>query len=271
MEFTSKKTKRNPNFTRAEIDVLLKQIEIYKDVIYNNKQNTTAIHSRKRHVWELITKEVNTVNMYGLEREHEEVRKKWTCLASDTRKKFATYKRAIGHGAMFAPEMSSMDFRVAKIVDTVNKQEDDLDSTDMKFLEMVNDTSNEGPVEEEDQDSKLNILAESSNTSTPSCSNEETFLINRPVSPSSDNNAQAAELEPALKRRRHNSDNERSQKRFSGSIEEQRLAVEKCRLGVEERRLMIEEERLAIERERMDIERQQLQIARHKYGGLKLM
>ncbi|XP_052240711.1 myb/SANT-like DNA-binding domain-containing protein 4 [Dreissena polymorpha] len=263
-----KRIRRNPNFTWPEIDALLKEIDKYKDIIYS-KQNTSSVHLRKRLVWEMITKEVNKACPTGHERDFEEIRKKWTCLASETRRKFVNIEKAAGHSE-FAPELTDVDLRVAQIV-RHNSSSQDTEMTDLETKLAVLKDCAESTVEVKnvDQDSKTSTEEDSSDTEDE----EENSTASCKLRTSASESAAFASLSPSLgtcgQKRPLTDEDEDTQNTLYAKqpldVAQQQMCVEKRRLEIEEKRLHIEEQRLEIEKKRLDIENQKLMLAKQKF------
>lgn len=84
--------KRCPNFSAAEISVLTDEVESKKDILFS-KQNSTVSNALKRDAWKEVALKVNAVNTTGYVRTGEEMKKKWICLSSESRKKLALNRR----------------------------------------------------------------------------------------------------------------------------------------------------------------------------------
>ncbi|XP_061173718.1 myb-related transcription factor, partner of profilin-like [Saccostrea echinata] len=84
--------KRCPNFSSAEITVLTDEVEKGKDILFS-RQNSTVSNSLKKETWNKIATKVNAVNTTDHIRSGEEMKKKWTCLSSESRKKLALNRR----------------------------------------------------------------------------------------------------------------------------------------------------------------------------------
>lgn len=84
--------KRCLNFSAAEISVLTDEVESKKDILFS-KQNSTVSNALKRDAWKEVALKVNAVNTTGYVRTGEEMKKKWICLSSESRKKLALNRR----------------------------------------------------------------------------------------------------------------------------------------------------------------------------------
>eukprot|EP00105_Crassostrea_gigas_P004176 XP_011417310.1 PREDICTED: myb-related transcription factor, partner of profilin-like [Crassostrea gigas] len=86
--------KRNPNFSEAEIQILLKEVEKCKGVLFS-KLSTVTTNNTKKRVWEAICEKVNSCNSSGHARNVDDIRKKWTTYMSETKKKVAKQRREL--------------------------------------------------------------------------------------------------------------------------------------------------------------------------------
>lgn len=86
--------KRNPNFSEAEIQIILKEVEKCKGVLFS-KLSTVTTNNTKKRVWEAICEKVNSCNSSGHARNVDEIRKKWTTYMSETKKKAAKQRREL--------------------------------------------------------------------------------------------------------------------------------------------------------------------------------
>ncbi|XP_071133466.1 myb/SANT-like DNA-binding domain-containing protein 4 [Mytilus edulis] len=84
--------KRSPNFTSQEIQILTDEVEKNKSLLFSRLTNT-ATNSAKKRGWEAVCSMMNAVNDTDHLRTVEEIRKKWTCYVSSTKKKLAENKR----------------------------------------------------------------------------------------------------------------------------------------------------------------------------------
>eukprot|EP00105_Crassostrea_gigas_P003661 XP_011416591.1 PREDICTED: myb-related transcription factor, partner of profilin-like [Crassostrea gigas] len=91
-EVSSRMAKRCPNFSAAEISVLTDEVVSKKDILFS-KQNSTVSNALKRDAWKEVALKVNAVNTTGYVRTGEEMKKKWICLSSESRKKLALNRR----------------------------------------------------------------------------------------------------------------------------------------------------------------------------------
>lgn len=78
--------KRKANFTKQELEVLVANVQARKDILFT-KRNTPVSNQAKQHAWECITRKVNSVeSVMGEHRTVNDVRRKWVCLLSETKK-----------------------------------------------------------------------------------------------------------------------------------------------------------------------------------------
>ncbi|XP_062602132.1 uncharacterized protein LOC134263768 [Saccostrea cucullata] len=73
--------KRNPNFTNAEITILVEEVEKRKDVLFS-KHNSTVTNQAKKGEWDHICSKVNSVNTSYIS-SAEELKKKWSAISSE--------------------------------------------------------------------------------------------------------------------------------------------------------------------------------------------
>ncbi|XP_065923728.1 myb/SANT-like DNA-binding domain-containing protein 4 [Magallana gigas] len=102
----ARNSKRNPNFSGSELSILTEEVEKRKQLLFA-KQSTTVCNSMKRKAWEDITKQVNAVNCSNVMHSGEDVKKKWTCMSRESKKKLALNKREqrkIGGGDLYHPK-----------------------------------------------------------------------------------------------------------------------------------------------------------------------
>lgn len=78
--------KRKANFTKQELEVLIANVQARKDILFT-KRNTPVSNQAKQHAWDCIARKVNSVETIGSEhRTVNDVRRKWVCLLSETKK-----------------------------------------------------------------------------------------------------------------------------------------------------------------------------------------
>ncbi|GAB1598713.1 uncharacterized protein LOC115229563 [Argonauta hians] len=78
--------KRKANFTKQELEVLVANVQARKDILFT-KRNTPVSNQAKQHAWECIARKVNSVeSVMGEHRTVNDVRRKWVCLLSETKK-----------------------------------------------------------------------------------------------------------------------------------------------------------------------------------------
>ncbi|ROL47357.1 Myb/SANT-like DNA-binding domain-containing protein 4 [Anabarilius grahami] len=76
--------KRNKNFTRQELEVLVEEISTRKKVLLGKLDNNISMHN-KRHAWERVAEAVSAVTNSA--RDADGVRKKWADLKSAVKNK----------------------------------------------------------------------------------------------------------------------------------------------------------------------------------------
>lgn len=109
--------KRSPNFTSQEIQILTDEVEKNKSLLFSRLTNT-ATNSAKKRGWEAVCSKMNAVNDTDHLRTVEEIRKKWTCYVSSTKKKLAENKRESRRTGGGPPPnaVSSVEEKVAGII-----------------------------------------------------------------------------------------------------------------------------------------------------------
>lgn len=96
--------KRNPNFSEMELKILLDEVESHKKYYLVNIEWSWQTILKKR-VWEGICEKVNSVST-GHSRTVEELSKKWSTNASDTKKISSNRRVALKTGGgSFPPEL----------------------------------------------------------------------------------------------------------------------------------------------------------------------
>ncbi|XP_061166219.1 myb-related transcription factor, partner of profilin-like [Saccostrea echinata] len=214
--------KRCPNFSSAEITVLTDEVEKGKDILFS-RQNSTVSNSLKKETWNKIATKVNAVNTTDHIRSGEEMKKKWTCLSSESRKKLALNRReqkktgggSLPSGAAFRP-------------------------IDEKIEGIIGETSISGI------EGGIDVLeTESARETSPS---KSTDAVN--------GSEMSYKGTRGYIKRSKNSCNDDITLRLVAT-EEERLVVEKKRLEMEEKRLKVEERRLEIAEQQLQIQREQ--------------
>lgn len=103
--------KRKANFTKQELEVLVANVQARKDVLFT-KRNTPVSNQAKQHAWECIARKVNSVETVGGEhRTVNDVRRKWVCLLSETKKAEMQRRRrmaAAGTGSTVSSSVSGI-------------------------------------------------------------------------------------------------------------------------------------------------------------------
>lgn len=109
--------KRSPNFSSAEIQTLLDEVEKNKDIIFSKLSNVVTNAAKKR-AWESICERINSCNSSAHTRTVEEIRKKWSSYTSDTKKKASQQRReSLKTGGGPPPlELNAMQDRVVGII-----------------------------------------------------------------------------------------------------------------------------------------------------------
>ncbi|XP_062595306.1 myb/SANT-like DNA-binding domain-containing protein 4 [Saccostrea cucullata] len=112
--------KRNPNFSSAEIQVLLDEVERNKEVIFCKLSNIVTNAAKKR-AWESICEKINSCNSSSHTRTVEEIRKKWSSYTSDAKKKASQQRRESAKTGGGPPpiELDALQDRVVGIIENL--------------------------------------------------------------------------------------------------------------------------------------------------------
>ena len=110
--------KRRQNFSKSELEMLTVEVERHKEVLFS-KLNNSVTKSAKDRLWQVIADRVNGVQD-GVCRTAEEVRKKWSNVASDFKKREALqrreYKKTGGGPAAEGSYRTPIDEKLAGVV-----------------------------------------------------------------------------------------------------------------------------------------------------------
>ena len=109
-------SKRRPNFTGPEMEVLFQGVESKRDILFS-PVSAGYNSSKKKEAWEDITGDINTVSGEG--RTAAEVKKKWADVKSEAKKRISKHRRdmlATGDGTA-DPGLSERDQRVEAIME----------------------------------------------------------------------------------------------------------------------------------------------------------
>jgi hypothetical protein len=92
----SEKSKRRPNFTSDEVEVLVSSMRKRKCIIEAKfsaviEVETSITAASKEKAWQEVAKELTAVST--VERTVDEVKKKWSCLKSATKGKLADKRK----------------------------------------------------------------------------------------------------------------------------------------------------------------------------------
>ena len=202
--------KKSSNFVKAEIDVLVDEVECRRDVLFG-KLSMSLTSDMKREGWGKVAEKVSEVSG-GEVRSAKAVKKKWSDMASSLKRKEAARRREInmtGGGELVGEELSGVEQRVVGMlaVEAIDGVEGGVD-VGVERQESVGKESLD--MNEQQQ---FNTSKKRGNAANEM---DEVLVIER--------------------------------QRLA--VEEERLAVEKRRLAVEEKRLAVEEERLQFEKMR---------------------
>jgi len=109
--------KKSCNFTKAEIEVLVNEVDLNKETLFG-KLNMQLTADMKKKCWEGIANKVNEVGA-GEVRSEKAVHKKWTGLTSRTKKAEAGRRRemfATGAGEYSQATASDMELKVINLM-----------------------------------------------------------------------------------------------------------------------------------------------------------
>nr|XP_034334014.1 myb/SANT-like DNA-binding domain-containing protein 4 [Crassostrea gigas] len=233
--------KRCPNFSAAEISVLTDEVESKKDILFS-KQNSTVSNALKRDAWKEVALKVNAINTTGYVRTGEEMKKKWICLSSESRKKLALNRREqrkTGGGCL--------------------PSEATLRPIDEKIEGIIGETSISGV------EGGIDVLDSSTTTDALLAPPSNMTDASIECQPSVENSRLSRK---GTKRTVSTSESQQRDDLMTRLVtaEEERLSIEKRRLEIEKRRLDTEEKRLKIEDRRLAVAEQQLQIQREQHS-----
>ncbi|XP_062590619.1 myb/SANT-like DNA-binding domain-containing protein 4 [Saccostrea cucullata] len=239
--------KRNPNFTNAEITILIEEVERRKDVLFS-KHNSTVTNQAKKGEWDHICSKVNSVNTSYI-RSAEELKKKWSAICSEGKKKFAKIKREqrkTGGGLLPADcTTTPLEEKIQSILGETSTSgvEGGMDTLVQSERDESNEVERKGGIltESVSTDQSLEVST-ATTTVTATCSETSkptSTCINAPT-------------------------RKRKQDLQSPSLE--LVKIEKERLEIEKKRMELEAERLAVEQKRLSIEQGRLQIEQEKHN-----
>ncbi|XP_046569820.1 t-SNARE domain-containing protein 1-like isoform X2 [Haliotis rubra] len=132
---TAEKKARKVNWTRNEMDCLVDEVEKHKSILFSSFSSVVT-NSKKQQIWKDIS---NRVSACGSSiRSSEDVKKKWTTLKSDTRRKAGSLKKAIfqtGGGPSPSP-LSDFEYKVVSLIPSaqINGCTGGLDSEDLSGI-----------------------------------------------------------------------------------------------------------------------------------------
>lgn len=115
----ARNSKRNPNFSASELSILTEEVEKRKQLLFA-KQGSNVCNSMNRMALKDIAKKVNAVICSNVMRSGEDVKKKWTWMSSESKKKLALNKREQGKTGGGSPpsnlSITPMDERIEGII-----------------------------------------------------------------------------------------------------------------------------------------------------------
>jgi len=119
MESANAMKKKSSNFTKAEVEVLVNEVELNKETLFG-KLSMQLTADTKKKCWEGITERINEVGA-GEPRTEKSVRKKWSDLTSRTKKAEAERRRemfATGGGECSHTATSDTELKIIQVVGT---------------------------------------------------------------------------------------------------------------------------------------------------------
>ncbi|ROI42820.1 hypothetical protein DPX16_7097 [Anabarilius grahami] len=114
------KQRRAFNFSAAEIEILISSIEKGKPVLFG-KFSPSLTHEDQEREWAKVAENVSAVS--GVSRSAESVKKKFTTLVSETKKKAAIQAKEVkktGGGTSDAPSLTPSETRMLGVIDKVH-------------------------------------------------------------------------------------------------------------------------------------------------------
>lgn len=106
--------KRNANFTPAEFDTLVDNVEKYQDIIHS-KISDVVTKAKKDVVWRAITDRVNIASQFPCQRSVKEIKKKWNDTKCKTKKRAALAK----NNPAMAPRLSSSEQKIIGMINNM--------------------------------------------------------------------------------------------------------------------------------------------------------
>ena len=109
------KVKKSRNFSAAEVEVLIENVEKYKTIL-NSRLKNSVTNADKRRVWEKICTRINAVSC--VTRTADQVKKKWSDVSSQTKCKEAVRRRErrLTGGGNQPSELSQIEQKVVGIL-----------------------------------------------------------------------------------------------------------------------------------------------------------
>nr|XP_055069558.1 myb/SANT-like DNA-binding domain-containing protein 4 [Misgurnus anguillicaudatus] len=215
------------NFTTAEINILIDSVEKSKPILFG-KFSQSLTQEDKNREWAKVAENVSAV--CGMNRTAESVKKKFTTLASETKKKAALQAREMkktGGGTSDAPSLKPSESRMLGVIDKVH-------------YEGIPGGYEIG----------LEMALEQHELTTIHMSD---LMEGTSAEPHMSDLMEGTSAEP-----RQMPLQSKRQKVASSSHAAQLLEIEREKLELFRERLTIEKERLQLERERLELERSQL-------------
>ena len=110
--------KRQPNFSAEEMEVLVAEVERRSKVLFS-KFSMGVSNVLKEKSWDEVAKAVSGVT--GISRSKQEIKKKFTCLKSQTKAKVVGVKKEVFRtgGGVVNDSVSDMDGRIVGLIGEV--------------------------------------------------------------------------------------------------------------------------------------------------------
>ncbi|CAG2192568.1 unnamed protein product [Mytilus edulis] len=239
--------RRNPNFTDAELQTLLDEIEKDKTLLFSKLSNV-ATNGAKKRAWESVCSKVNATNT-DHKRTVDEIRKKWSTYTSIAKKQASRIRRESRKTGGGPPpeQLTPLQDKVVAIIGNTPIDGIDGGIDTCPGIEFDGEPAEE-PSQTRDSDSSNENDMSYSSFSEARCTRENLCGNSFSSGTSSSKSSKGKYSEPSPEDCK------------LIEIEGERLKVEKERLHVEKQRLHIEQLRLEIDQQRLVTEQQKHQL-----------
>ncbi|XP_061094547.1 myb/SANT-like DNA-binding domain-containing protein 4 [Conger conger] len=114
----SKQRRKKKNFAECEIQVLVKEVERRRRILFNGASMGVST-GRKRMEWQRVCVAVNAVS--AVHRSTEEVKKKWFDMKMLAKKRISAHRESVGAAgrSVRSPPLSALDERLAFIMEDI--------------------------------------------------------------------------------------------------------------------------------------------------------